>query len=278
MSNDTDRLVSDTYSELADEKTPDALNREILRLAAKEGRTRYSIARAWMRPVAWAATIGLSLVLVLELTNLPGSDMTPLPQPAAIDAAPEAAEPEADRAKEQAVFDSQALEERADSVAKRSRPYAPEEQKAEKVAVLNVAPAVSGNEMRTEPEPADQPAALEADDRGEMQETMERARQLARGPSRVSVERAPEAEQSVDSDSVKEAAESALRVESFASATTSLSAESDFLCPLETRLSAEKWLECIEKLEADSPPELIEKEYEELRKSYPDFELPAADK
>ncbi|MDH3274962.1 MAG: hypothetical protein OEM99_10540 [Gammaproteobacteria bacterium] len=68
---ENDPLVADTYTALAQERAPDRLNKRVLRMAAREARTPYSRARAWMRPAAWAATIGLSLAIVLELTRLP---------------------------------------------------------------------------------------------------------------------------------------------------------------------------------------------------------------
>lgn len=71
---DRDQLVRDTYKELADERAPDRLNDRVLKQAAKAGRSRYSLTRAWTRPVAWAATIGLSLAIVLELTRLPQTE------------------------------------------------------------------------------------------------------------------------------------------------------------------------------------------------------------
>ncbi|MBT8091629.1 MAG: hypothetical protein KJN77_01245 [Gammaproteobacteria bacterium] len=67
----SDPRVSHAYREIADERTPDHLDDKIMRMAAKASRTPYAAARAWMRPVAWAATIGLSLAIVLELTLLP---------------------------------------------------------------------------------------------------------------------------------------------------------------------------------------------------------------
>ena len=211
-----------------------------------------------MRPVAWAATIGLSLVVVLELTSLPGSDMAPSPQPVPVEAAPapDVAEQRPDSIKEEAL--PVVAGEREDSLAKRSRPYSPEEQKAEKVAIM---------------------------DDADFQETAEHAKRQVSQPAAMDVEEAPGAvaEESLDADSPHQAEPAAVgsaaaRAESFASATVSLQAESDYLCPVEARLSAEKWLKCIEELEADLPPELVEREYEEFRKSYPDFELPAADK
>lgn len=73
---DIDKLVSETYHELASEKVPERLNQEILRMAAdKRSRTvgRGPLFAAWVKPVAWAATIGLSLVIVLEVNRLQDS-------------------------------------------------------------------------------------------------------------------------------------------------------------------------------------------------------------
>jgi hypothetical protein len=66
-----DALVSQAYRDLADERTPEHLDRTILRAAAKAARPRYSRFIAWTRPMAWAATIMLSVALVLEVTNSP---------------------------------------------------------------------------------------------------------------------------------------------------------------------------------------------------------------
>lgn len=69
---DTDALVTQTYREIADERVPEHLNRAILKEAATAARPRYSRAIAWTRPMAWAATIMLSVALVLEVTRVPG--------------------------------------------------------------------------------------------------------------------------------------------------------------------------------------------------------------
>ena len=69
MSTDQDnKRVFDTYREVAGEETPARLDEQVLALAAREARSRYGLARAWIRPVAWAATIGISLAFMLELT------------------------------------------------------------------------------------------------------------------------------------------------------------------------------------------------------------------
>jgi len=72
--NDVDELVSATYRELADERAPEHLNRAVLRLAAAGGakpRAGAGWISAWMKPVAWAATIALSLAIFLEFSELP---------------------------------------------------------------------------------------------------------------------------------------------------------------------------------------------------------------
>ena len=65
-----DKRVTDTYRDLADESAPAKLDEKILAMAANEARTRYGFTRAWIRPVAWAATIGLSLAFLLEMSQL----------------------------------------------------------------------------------------------------------------------------------------------------------------------------------------------------------------
>ena len=83
MTTDQDnKRVSDTYRDLTHESTPVGLDKRILAMAALETRSRYGLARAWIRPIAWAATIALSLGIVLELTWLadaPVNDVAPAP-------------------------------------------------------------------------------------------------------------------------------------------------------------------------------------------------------
>jgi len=67
-----DELVSDLYRELPVPQTPDHLNRSILQMAAGQssGSDKFLFA-SWIKPVAWAATIALSLAIVLDLSELP---------------------------------------------------------------------------------------------------------------------------------------------------------------------------------------------------------------
>ncbi len=73
-----DELVSQTYREHSVEQAPERLNQEILSMAAdnasRGSRTNFLFA-AWTKPLAWAATIGISLAVVLELSQVPGSSV-----------------------------------------------------------------------------------------------------------------------------------------------------------------------------------------------------------
>jgi hypothetical protein len=112
-----DARVSETYREIAREQTPQKLDQAVLRAAAKAARPRYSRSIAWTRPAAWAATITLSVALVLELTR------EPAPQPTASDAvlpASVAEPPSASSTGRRDVTPRLQLEESAD-LAKRER-------------------------------------------------------------------------------------------------------------------------------------------------------------
>ena len=83
MTTDTDdRRVTDSYRDLASEQTPVDLDERILAMAVAEARTRYGLTRGWIRPVAWAATIALSLAFILEISQLTDGP-TPAELPAA---------------------------------------------------------------------------------------------------------------------------------------------------------------------------------------------------
>ena len=78
-----DALVSRTYREAAGEQVPDDLDRAVLHRARQHSSNRYSRSVIWLRPMAWAATIGLCLAIVVEINNVPQSMPVPLVLPAA---------------------------------------------------------------------------------------------------------------------------------------------------------------------------------------------------
>ncbi len=239
-----DPLVSETYRELADEKAPEALNREILRLAAKEARTPFATARAWTRPLAWAATVALSLGLVLHLTETP--------------VAPESRSPTM-------MDEDRMTAEEKPAVEKRSR--ADMQPQAAKVEVVNDAPAAAGSVSNDAADSLDAGSPL--------------AEPAAPAGRRESAEEAasPVAEKQFEVESKFRRAERRRAEQPVAgiSALSSLSAEADeegLLCPPAARESAETWLACIASIEDTTPDELIEREYEALRSSFPAFDLP----
>lgn len=240
----SDPQVSDVYRELADERTPEHLNREVLRMAAREGKTRYSAMRAWIRPAAWAATIGLSLTLVLQLSD------TPQPVPASTLVVAPA---------EQDRFEAKDNEQRRDGLAKRSRTQLQQGQPAEKISVLNDAPVAAG---------------AAADDNTSMEAAATTRPIVSQDPETI-----PKSEPSAASVASDE--QQATRVPAaaaFSAESTSLRSYADGLCPLETRETAENWFECIKAIENRAPRDLVDREYEEFWKRFPEFEDPGVDR
>ena len=73
---ETDATVSATYRELSRESAPNHLNEKVLQQAAEMAlRPRYSRSIMWTRPLAWAATVGLCLAIVLEVTRVPAPEI-----------------------------------------------------------------------------------------------------------------------------------------------------------------------------------------------------------
>jgi hypothetical protein len=84
----TDESVARAYRNLADERAPEHLDRAVLGSAARAVRPGYARSRAWTRPLAWAATIALSVAIVLELTRTPApEEIASWQAPAALDEA-----------------------------------------------------------------------------------------------------------------------------------------------------------------------------------------------
>lgn len=79
---ETDEQVSTTYHELASERAPEQLNEKVLQKAAQRSvRPRYSRSIMWTRPLAWAATIALCLAITLEVTRVPTLETVPSQKP-----------------------------------------------------------------------------------------------------------------------------------------------------------------------------------------------------
>ena len=161
--NDNDARVSQVYREAATEKAPPELDRKILSMAATATRSRYGRARAWIRPMAWAATIGLSLAFVLELTQVP--DSAPI----------SAGGSDADTFE---VLDEEVASEAAPARAKSDRRLRQEvEERSDAPATMLSAPAAV--EPAAEAEADRAVAEFEADDMSLMRDAEEQARAQA---------------------------------------------------------------------------------------------------
>lgn len=65
-----DPRVSAAYREMADERTPEHLDHVVLNAARSAARPRRNTAIRWLRPAAWAATVGVCLAFVVEISLL----------------------------------------------------------------------------------------------------------------------------------------------------------------------------------------------------------------
>lgn len=237
-----DPLVSGIYKELAGERAPDHLDKQVLRMAAREGRTRYSLARAWTRPVAWAATIGLSLAVVLELSRLPQIEVEAPALEARTDVP--ASIPPADRSIEAKVKDDMPAAKRSDALSLDA--FAPQG-----TAVLREAE----NRARAQEGPTIQVPAAAPVELVRKAEPAEALVESAEGP-----------------EPVEEAlADDVSAVASFAVVGRKKELETNLACPALVRESAETWFECIKNMRETGPIELAEKEYEEFHRIFPDF-------
>ena len=75
-----DSRVSDIYRDTARERTPEHLDRAVLREAARAARPRYSRLRLWTRPAAWAAVVLISATLLLQVSQLQPPQDSIMPQ------------------------------------------------------------------------------------------------------------------------------------------------------------------------------------------------------
>jgi hypothetical protein len=241
MTNDRDNMTSDpsvsaTYRQLADERVPAGLDEKILRRAAALPRAGSRRGWAWMKPVAWAATIGLSLAIVLEMTQLPQApldiDVVAPPAPAAERPAPVPASLDPAAAKE-------------------SRNIKPTRHRSETGAI---------EESKAQPMvPAPAPAPTSAPEAVQAQEIESTDLQpLADGDMTP----APR------SDAANGSAAFAVRAKRM------LLEQSSALCPETVREVAEDWYQCIEAQRNAVAPARIAAELEEFQKRFPNFEVP----
>ena len=247
-----DALVIQAYRDLADERTPEHLDRTILRAAAKEARPRYSRFIAWTRPMAWAATVMLSVALVLEVTNTPSPGVVSFDETISRF---EVQSPEAD-AKDDGPADS--LEE---SVVPASEPTKKQSndmrQKATAIVEQEIAPQLPATRERAEL------LSDSAEFKIENEDMLRQAEEMARA-------------QVGDNDQPSPAV-SAVTEQEFA-AGRSLASAAAFSAPVadcdeDAVATPQTWLECIVALENAGRDDAAREQRAMLAEAFPDFDL-----
>lgn len=247
--NTSDKGLTRAYRDLATESTPPELDDRVLRMAAREARSRYGIARSWVRPVAWAATIGLSLAIVLEVTQVipPAAESVPA---TGIEATPEPLPADESAARqEQAPAGRQDTAEipAAIGATARSAPANPGGGGAEELGARRALVQDPREVQESRSVEADDADAFAAKDIRILEEAEMRARQHAGAPS-VAVFSAVPGE--------------------------AMTAH----CDETARETAESWYACIEALREADNAEFAAIELDALRQAFPDFEVPAPGK
>ena len=275
-----DPVVSETYRESATERAPASLNEAVLRNAAVHAKKGYSHSMLWIRPLAWAATVALSLAIVIDVVLPPGAEPE---RPAASQAPFEASDvranlPRADEDVDTDSMSADALEQAAatgedDDPLKRLRDQeVREETKIEEFdAALGFADSTislpEAEERQRLAEAAPQPVDAEAAD----SEAADQAHAYAMAPpERESLETFAQARPEIVDEAASRAA---LRSGPPQVSALSTAVESSVCEPHELE-TAEKWAECVDRLVDAGRDAEAETERQRLLEAFPDFEWP----
>ena len=253
-----DEAVSRTYREIADEKTPERLDRAILAEAARAARPRYARSRAWTRPLAWAATIALSVAIVLELTQVPAPE----------DAAFELAAPD---------FDDAVSDAPAGTGTTPAGEVAPAAPPARTNDVLPETPEKTGLMQKTSA-----PLASEAD--AERRQRQDSGAEPTPEPAAASVDAAEfevrdkklleHADDMVEMRYLDAREEKAVTQGQAARLQGAALGSAEGVCPEAVRQDPEDWLKCIESLGEAGFEAEAEAQRRLLLEAFPAFEMP----
>ena len=260
-----DAVVADVYRELANERTPRHLDDKVLRMAAREGRTRYSLVRGWMRPVAWAATIALSLAIVMELTLFSGMDSDY--------ASPAATEPLTGRS------DAQEM------APVTPEPASPARTRQDSAAAVEEAAVLVDQSAATETRSvAKRSRAAGRDDADEMPgdagELVPQALSIVRDAEELARVQAGPDQPVIPGEEMQEAprADTASSPAFATRAVSTAAVALDAACSAEERKKADTWHACIERLREKGLDELAQTEDDAFREEDPDYEVTAGDR
>jgi hypothetical protein len=233
-----DPLVSSAYRESASERAPDMLNYSVMQQAREQLRKGFFRPVVWLRPMAWAATIGLSLAIVIELSTLPqpAFEMPTINVPAS--GTQVLREVEAPRRSE-AGSEQPNLPEANSPADLEVKPFGPRARKTitdEGRVTLQDAGSLHKTELAA-------PAAIAA-------------------PTEIAAE-----EKQLMQDRLEVDSNDALAMQ----ATSSMISPP---CAGDIRDLPESWLECIERLQNDGLVDQADSQRKQLQQAFPDFKLP----
>jgi hypothetical protein len=282
---DSDPELSGLYQDLATERAPEKLNRAVLKEAAVAAARRSSRASAWFRPLAFVATIGLSLAVVMQISQSPELIV------------PRSSESEAP------LHDTKDLQKPKNDATEDERKLAPMAGNSEllrqnKAQLTDAPPAADAAAQSISAEPITREDFKEEshDSVGAIEKSRSRAEvEPDRAIGLVSSGRAAPAEEPTAAMTLEEsagvAAKSAQATDSLvesapvkateaappAGIMSALSADAESeaaTCDDDARSQADSWWQCIEDLRANDKREIADNELEDFRTAYPDY-LPA---
>lgn len=263
-----DKAVSDAYRDVATERAPASLNEAVLHDAAAHASKGYAHSMRWMRPLAYAATVVLSLAIVIQVV-LPTNNLDVERPASAVSPAADAGQPMLNPSlglpgageREQAADDDDPLKRLRDQEVR-------EESKIEEFEV----PAVSAE---AGPGYADHQGRLDADDRqAGLEEAVVQRNRLSQPEADSFQAAAMRSEASIQQASDMAAA-SAVQMEDYNASAAPAAPGEVSACEPEDIESPEAWADCIDRLEADGRIEEANRERTRLSEAFPDFEWPA---
>ncbi len=268
-----DSAVSDTYRDVATERAPASLNEAVLRNAASHASKGYAHSMLWIRPLAYAATVVLSLGIVVQVVLMPAENIEPpmvsdSPAAAATEPAPDADLGFADAGNgEQAAEDDDPLKRLRDQEAR-------EESKIEEFAVpavpAEIAPAVAATEASGA---VDVEERLDSARQRELDEPAVAAYALVQ-PESDSFEAAALRSEAGIEEASNMAALRSVQLEDYNSAAGLAAPDEASVCEAADIESPDTWMDCIERLEEEGRTDDAMREKTLLLEAFPGFEWP----
>ncbi len=256
----TDPIVSRAYRETADERVPAELDRAVLSSAASAARPRYARSILWLRPLAWTATIGLSLAIVLELSRVPQPEPAVFEMPAAASDAPtkkslpDKIDSTTTAESRQQDLDSFADETMTEDSSVKLESALPASQPAPALAKPDAMKRTHSGESGADSPETSGSSSTESFEAENLQ-LLRQAEDLAR----------------IHSDNLVETRQPTLRSIAVDAVSTHGNSED---CDEDATATPSIWLECIEDLEKTGRVDAAQRERERLLTAFPHYELP----